>query len=639
MREQLDKLKKIVKFAVEHSAFYRNLYSEKGIRWDTLTSVEELPIVSPADLIKSPFDFKSDAFDIYKICMSSGTVSAPKVFFRTIEDYEHSVANEAILLGLAGVISEDMLCIAQTFGISGYGELTLDACKKLKIPVLPIGEVSDDLLGKCIIDFGITVLDISPSKFAKLSQHIDWKSTKVRLAMMSGETISASVANIASQNGIDIVNQYGSTEFDALAGQKIGDEYLTLLSDDFIFEIVDSELIVTSLYHQGTPMIRYCLGDNVNIYNDKIDIHGREDSVLLFDGIKLFGEQLENLLSNKCLIWQCLVSRNSTGISLELLINPIEDKAGIEKEIENEIKNSTDIYGYVQNREIFVCCSKTTKFLSRDGRKFPRYIDLRNFSLNNLLKLVEAERYDLFFANLQSPLSINLCNEIHEVLLTATHERRYACAKYLIQIWSQKSRKIGELLFKSCIIENKSAVVQDMKKMAKSDDWEIREEAAKLFAVFLLCDFSRNLKWIASNLQNKNENMRRATMLALKYACLNIDEKSKLRKMVNLLDTLLYDGSEYVRKSFDSFTIGDAFLYKCPDIVEAKLDEWLSRNDTLVNCAIIRVFRSSGGTRTWPLAKKYLDIFKGSDDRKIQKALSITSLYLSKRIPNLSQEA
>jgi len=643
MNGQLDRLKKIVRFAVEHTVFYRKLYNERDILWEHLTSVEELPIVTPADLIKNPFGFKADSVDIYKICMSSGTVSSPKVFFRTLEDYEHSVANEAILLEFAGIRSDDVLCIAQTFGISGYGELTLDACKMLKIPVLPIGEVSDGLLENCILDFGVTVLDISPSKFAKLSQRIDWKTTKVRLAMMSGETIPASVANIASKNGIEIVSQYGSTEFDALAGQKIGETALTLLADDFIFEIVDGKLVVTSLYHQGTPMIRYCLGDSVNIYDHKkIIVHGREDSILLFDGIKLFGEQLENLLSDKCPLWQCLVSKNPSGILLEVLVSPDEDAINamdIEKMIEEEIKYSTDVYGYFQNKEISVHCSKTMDFLYGNGRKFPRYVDLRNFSTDVFLQLAETGRYDLFFANLPSPFTSSQCNDVYETLLTGSYEKRYACAKYLIRIWKKKSRKIGELLFKSCLMEQKQAVVQDMKKMAKNEDWEEREEAAKVFAVFLLCDFSRNLKWIASNMKNKDENLRRAAMLGMKYACLDINDRAKLKKMVDLLDILLYDKSKYVKKSFDSFTIGDAFLYKCPEIVEAKLDEWLGKNDPKVNCCIIRVFKSSGGTRTWPLAKKYFAIFKDSDDKKIQQALSGTISYLSKRIPDFSQEA
>ena len=221
---------------------------------------------------------------------------------------------------------------------------------------------------------------------------------------------------------------------------------------------------------------------------------------------------------------------------------------------------------------------------------------------------------------------------------SAAYTKRYACAKYLIRIWSNKSKRFGDPLFKSCLMENRKAVLQDIKKMATSENWGIREDAAKLFSVFLLADFSHNISWISKNLKGANENIRRAAMLGLKYACLDINEITKLKKMVSLLDGFLYDSSEYVRKSFDSFTIGDGFLNKCPEIVEDKLDEWVTRNDTNVNCIIIRVFKSSGGTRTWPLAKKYIDLFRDSDNRKVKNALASTVKYLSKRISEIDSE-
>ena len=48
---KLEALKKIALFAYEHTVFYHKLYDAHGICIDTINSIEELPIVTPGDLI------------------------------------------------------------------------------------------------------------------------------------------------------------------------------------------------------------------------------------------------------------------------------------------------------------------------------------------------------------------------------------------------------------------------------------------------------------------------------------------------------------------------------------------------------------------------------------------------------------
>lgn len=97
---QLSALKYIVSYAYEHTLFYKKLYNNIDI--SSLSSIEELPIVTTEFLKKYPHEFKTDE-PVYKVVMTSGTLSNPKILYRTQQDFEKSVDNECLLLNWAGI--------------------------------------------------------------------------------------------------------------------------------------------------------------------------------------------------------------------------------------------------------------------------------------------------------------------------------------------------------------------------------------------------------------------------------------------------------------------------------------------------------------------------------------------------------
>jgi tRNA-dihydrouridine synthase B len=325
---QLSALKYIVSYAYEHTLFYKKLYNNIDI--SSLSSIEELPIVTTELLKKYPHEFKTDE-PIYKVVMTSGTLSNPKILYRTQQDFEKSVDNECLLLNWAGIQKNDIVCIIQPFGINGYGELTLEACKKLGIFAIPLGDVQDDIVLAAIKTFSPTVLDISPSRLLTILPKIKPEKNFIRLAMVAGECITPNFkSNIFRKYGIQIINQYGSTELDGLAAEKINEEGLHLIPNSFIFEIVDDQIVVTSLYHKGTPLIRYMLGDIATINNNIIEVCGRNASIQLMDGIILEQSIIDNIVAKyNGLFWQCILYNNKNTESL-LEIHPDEQPVSLQ---------------------------------------------------------------------------------------------------------------------------------------------------------------------------------------------------------------------------------------------------------------------------------------------------------------------
>ena len=575
---QLSALKYIVSYAYEHTLFYKKLYNNIDI--SSLSSIEELPIVTTEFLKKYPHEFKTDE-PVYKVVMTSGTLSNPKILYRTQQDFEKSVDNECLLLNWAGIQKNDIVCIIQPFGINGYGELTLEACKKLGIFAVPLGDVQDDIVLAAIKTFSPTVLDISPSRLLTILSKIKPEENSIRLAMVAGEHITPNFkSNIFRKYGIQIINQYGSTELDGLAAEKLNEEGLHLIPNSFIFEIVDDQIVVTSLYHKGTPLIRYMLGDIATINNNIIEVCGRNASIQLIDGIILEQSIIDSIVAKyNGLFWQCILYNNKNTLCIEFRI----------------------------------------------------FGDTSNYSETISFELLKANCFEAYYYSLPRLTSSNIEKVISTYNLIDTN-KLVDIGIFITHFWNERTWKLCPRIFHYCYNRNSKLLLKKCLEMAVNSDWEVREEAAKVIAIIVMNEFDRIDNWLNQCITSNNENIRRAILLSLKY-CVEYDsDYSRREKLLSYMDLFLFDTSTYVKKSFDSFTIGDGFLNVCPELVEIKFDYWCTLNNERVACSVIRAFKSSGGVKSWPLAKKYLDYYRSANSSSIQKALTATSNYLKKRI-------
>lgn len=101
----------------------------------------------------------------------------------------------------------------------------------------------------------------------------------LRAVFVGGEPLSpARRARISEIWGVPVVEEYGSTETGSLAGE-CPEGHLHLWADRAVFEVYDPEtgalsadgagqLVVTPLYRQAMPLLRYNLEDNVEVSNE-----------------------------------------------------------------------------------------------------------------------------------------------------------------------------------------------------------------------------------------------------------------------------------------------------------------------------------------------------------------------------------
>ena len=304
------------------------------------------------------------------------------------------------------VTDKDIVGIIQPAGIWGYADLTAEACKQIGSMYVHLGSLENEMCVKMIYDLNISVLDVSPSRLWEILEFVNGQDTyqpdlfPVSIIMSAGEKLSPEFVSAIHKRYplISIYDQYGSEEFDGLGGTDISvkDSWsFRLFEDDFIFEVLDEydipvqegtigKLVVTSLYHKGTPLIRYSLDDFVVITNNRLQVLGRgKDWVILFDSVKINKYQIQKCVSD-CLcnasIWQLQVSQFPNKTILLKLV--IADKDLTRKAIErlnNQITRLTiDIYELyrINKIKVEIVCDSSKLVYSKRG-KLIQMLDMR----------------------------------------------------------------------------------------------------------------------------------------------------------------------------------------------------------------------------------------------------------------------
>lgn len=394
-----EKVINIIKYAYCHTQFYKELYDKLKIDINNLRSIKELPFISSLDLVHKSLFFKTDEL-IYKVSVSSGTKNYPKILFRTWEDFQRSVKNQIFLMKQCNLTEKDVIGIIQPFGICGYGELTQYAAKKMKIPVIPIGNIDDYFALDLLIKLKVTVLDISPSRLKRLYQIARSEKKdhllKIKKIMSAGENLSPALRSFFEKEyNLVFYNQYGSEETDSL-GYEIDKGIIQLLERDFFIEIIKSdgqyakenevgELVVTSLYHIGTPLIRYRLGDEVKIVNEsplQVKILGRGNDVCnLFDSVKISASFIDDILKEYDIVdWQCHIYEDKKRVNVFIYVDAQKYNDVELNKISAQIKKcNIDVNELVNSGYLkFTIINNKDKIIIKNHRKTLRFIDMRD---------------------------------------------------------------------------------------------------------------------------------------------------------------------------------------------------------------------------------------------------------------------
>lgn len=416
---QLERLKKVVKYAYERVPYYKKKFDEVGLKPEdirTLDDIKYIPYTSKADLREVyPFGmFAVPLSEIVEIHSSSGTTGKPVVMGYTRGDIGVWKEVMARSITMMGVTKEDIVQIAYGYGLfTGglgfhYGALTVGAT------IVPASAGNTRRQIELMRDFGTTVLCCTPSyalylaEYAKDEMGIDPSTLKLKAGSFGAEMWTEEMRReIEKRFGLKAYNVYGLTE---IIGPGVGHECqaqqgIHIQEDHFYPEIIDpetgevlpegrtGELVLTTLTKEGVPMLRFRTRDITALIPGECScgrtlrrverIQGRSDDMIKVRGVMLFPYQIEKAILEVQGIephYQIILTRPhhldeievQVEVSKENFSDDVKTMESLKKKLEKRIEETVGVRVAVTLVE--------PKSLPRSEGKAKRVIDKRGLS-------------------------------------------------------------------------------------------------------------------------------------------------------------------------------------------------------------------------------------------------------------------
>jgi coenzyme F390 synthetase len=266
-----------VKYANEHSPFYRHWFHENRIDPDDIRVHEDLlrlPLVSGRAIrehqppITSDFDFLSTEWrNVFTIQETSGTSGTPKSFFLTWDDWKRYAEKYSRSFVSQGFGQGDRVVVCASYGMNvGANTMTL-AAKRLEMTIIPFGKC--DFPSRVLTSYRPTAIVGSVFKLLRLARRIEKEGirpekTSITRLVAGGESFAdESRAYLAETWGCPVYNTYGSTEgtmcgeCTAVAGLHVPEDLVHLdIYDpgmkDFVFDGNCGRAVLTTLLPEGS---------------------------------------------------------------------------------------------------------------------------------------------------------------------------------------------------------------------------------------------------------------------------------------------------------------------------------------------------------------------------------------------------
>lgn len=268
------------------SPFYRARLG-LGATPGTMTDLARMPLTSKQDL-RDSYPFGMLAVPKERLATyheSSGTTGQPTASYYTAEDWV-DVA-ERFARKWTGIRPSDTLFVRVPYALVLSGHMAHAAGRLRGATVVPGDHLSAAMPYSKVIrvlhDLEVTLTWSLPGEcllLAEAAKATGYRPAEdfpaLRALFVGGEPLSPARRNRISRLwGVPVINDYGSTETGGLAGECPAGS-LHLWADRAVFEVYDpstgqldrqgtGQLVVTTLYHEAMPLVRYNIEDTVEV--------------------------------------------------------------------------------------------------------------------------------------------------------------------------------------------------------------------------------------------------------------------------------------------------------------------------------------------------------------------------------------
>ncbi len=274
----------------ERTKFYGSQLKSSGIKVNALKSfkdLKKLPFTTEDDLRNKARDFLYFPLNkVWRIFATSGTTGKPKLIFREpIDKNSEIISVWRHLFKRAGYWPRIAAVMRPAGGLGASGPVTSKVMEHLEIPCFTLSpEAETGRNTAAILEIKPDAWIISPS-FAVLMVHsikkqrINPKSLGVKLVVSTGEALHPNERSyLMRELGADVINTYGAADPSVwIASECSRHRGLHIFPYTSYLEFIGPfgqagkkyELIVSPFANHAMPLVRYRLGDLVELETGK----------------------------------------------------------------------------------------------------------------------------------------------------------------------------------------------------------------------------------------------------------------------------------------------------------------------------------------------------------------------------------
>ncbi len=300
------KLKEIVQYSGKYVPYYRKLFKEIGLdlyNFKGIEDMEKIPLLDKETLRTRNKEFISDiSFRLnVKIAKTSGSTGTPLELYIDEKSRSNKFAAFARAYFWAGYRPGALRFVLKGFSESKSKPYGYDALRNM-IYLNSSDMTKENCMGvlKLLHNKRVNIYEGYARSFIDFSKKIEESDISLfppKGILCYGETVTDSMRDyIEKTYGAKLFDFYSHSENSAMICQ-MPDNKKYLMEDYFYPEVIDinenkhslnGELIGTSFYNYGMPLIRYKTGDSViinktgdSLFREVIEIEGRKDDFII----------------------------------------------------------------------------------------------------------------------------------------------------------------------------------------------------------------------------------------------------------------------------------------------------------------------------------------------------------------------
>lgn len=371
---QSEKLRAVVPFLYENSAFYRARFKRLGqtpADYRDISDLEKWPVIDKSEMMADvtahpPWGCYTTVDDAiwaergWMLFSSSGSTGTPRPFRYTHVDRVQWAWANARGMHAMGFRRGEVAFILSGYGPHVFAWGVQVALETLDLACIPGGGMDAKMRANVILRFRPTILVCTPSyalHLARVMQNMghDPAGTSVRTILIGGEPamgIDATRERIETLWGAQLVEFYGCTEASPHVGgysclaEQAGGAATHLMEDIQIWETVDPDThkalppgargltVCSSLNSEASPQLRFLVGDYATLTHERCacgrtharavgSFSGRSDDLINLRGIKMYPAQIEQAVRAVSGIgdeYEIVIARDSAGLDIMTIV-------------------------------------------------------------------------------------------------------------------------------------------------------------------------------------------------------------------------------------------------------------------------------------------------------------------------------